>query len=87
MKQISSSKDLAIYGAPPAFDQPLHVGRPNISSQETFLKLAGEMFGRHWLSNDGPLVQEFERRIADYHLRFWPERRVYFPILQHYCCG
>lgn len=51
---------------PPAFDPPLHVGRPNIGQREAFLKLAGEMFDRGWLTNDGPLVRELERRIASY---------------------
>lgn len=67
MKQIRTAQDLAINGAPPAFTEPLHVGRPNIGSREAFLKYAEEIFDRRWLSNNGPLVQEFERRIADYH--------------------
>lgn len=64
MKHINSIKDLAINGAPPAFEQPLHVGRPNVGDRETFLKLTNEMFDRGWLTNNGPLVQELERRIA-----------------------
>lgn len=67
MKPILKSQDLAINGAPPAFDQPLHVGRPNIGSRAAFLKYAEEIFDRRWLSNNGPLVQEFERRVADHH--------------------
>ncbi|MGH8488238.1 MAG: DegT/DnrJ/EryC1/StrS family aminotransferase [Gammaproteobacteria bacterium] len=66
MKQIRSASDLAIHGAPPAFAEPLHVGRPSIGSRETFLRLANEMFDRHWFSNNGPLVQEFEQRIAEH---------------------
>lgn len=62
MKSPSHSR---LGGAIPAFPEPLHVGRPNIGSREAFLKLAGEMFDRCWLSNNGPLVQELERRIAD----------------------
>ena len=65
-KTISSADDLAINGAPPAFAETLHVGRPNIGDRERFMQLAGEMFDRRWLSNSGPLVVEFERRIADY---------------------
>ena len=65
-KTISSAADLAINGAPPAFAETLHVGRPNIGDRERFMQLAGEMFDRRWLSNSGPLVVEFERRIADY---------------------
>jgi dTDP-4-amino-4,6-dideoxygalactose transaminase len=67
MKLIKAVQDLAINGAAPAFDQPLHVGRPNIGDREAFFKYAGEMFDRRWLTNNGPLVQEFERRVADYH--------------------
>jgi len=66
MKQIRSPADLAINGAAPAFAEPLHVGRPNVGNRETFMRLAGEMFDRQWLSNNGPLVQEFERRVASY---------------------
>lgn len=64
MKQIRSRSDLAINGAPPAFAEPLHVGRPNVGSRDTFMRLAGDMFDRGWFTNNGPLVQEFERRIA-----------------------
>ena len=48
------------------FPETIHVGRPNIGDREAFLKLAGEMFDRRWLSNNGPLLQAFERRMADY---------------------
>jgi dTDP-4-amino-4,6-dideoxygalactose transaminase len=44
----------------------LHVGRPNIGNRENFLRLAESMFDRGWLTNNGPLVQELERRIAAY---------------------
>lgn len=66
MKTIKSPSDLAINGASVAFAEPLHVGRPNIGSREQFLKLSGEMFDRRWLSNNGPLLQELERRVAEY---------------------
>lgn len=66
MKQICSRDDLAINGAAPAFVEPLHVGRPNVGSRETFMRLAGEMFDRCWFSNNGPLVQKFEQRVAEH---------------------
>ncbi len=66
MKPIRTLQDLAINGAQPAFAEPLHVGRPNIGSRETFMRYVEEIFDRRWLSNNGPLVQEFEKRIADY---------------------
>lgn len=67
MKDITTAKNLAINGAKPAFREPLHVGRPNIGNREAFLKYAEEIFDRRWLSNNGPLVQEFEQRVARYH--------------------
>jgi dTDP-4-amino-4,6-dideoxygalactose transaminase len=46
--------------------ETIHVGRPNIGDREAFLKLVGEMFDRRWLSNNGPLVQQFEKQVAEY---------------------
>jgi dTDP-4-amino-4,6-dideoxygalactose transaminase len=66
MKTIRARADLAINGAKPAFEQLLHVGRPNIGDRDAFLKYAADIFDRGWLSNDGPLVQEFEARIAQH---------------------
>src|SRR5690348_16496863 len=66
LKTIRSKADLAINGAPPAFDQPLHVGRPNIEGSEEFLLRVRQILDSRWLTNDGPMVQEFERRIAEY---------------------
>ncbi len=65
-KTVNSAADLAINGAVPMFAEPLHVGRPNIGDREHFLRLTAEMFDRRWLSNNGPLVQEFEKRVAGY---------------------
>lgn len=67
MKKIESTRDLAINGAAPAFEEKLHVGRPNIGSRDQFLRLVDEIFDRRWLTNNGPIVQEFEKRVADYH--------------------
>lgn len=67
MKKIRSINDLALNGASPAFEQLLHVGRPNIGSREAFLKYVDEIFDRRWLTNNGPVVQELERRVAEYH--------------------
>jgi len=43
-----------------------HVGRPNIGNREAFLKRVEQILDSKWLSNNGPFVQEFEARIADY---------------------
>ena len=66
MKNIASKNDLALFGAAPAFDAPVHVGRPNIGSQAQFNHLVGDMFERRWLGNNGPLLLEFERRVAEF---------------------
>lgn len=65
MKRIRTRADLAINGAPPAFSEPLHVGRPNLGDRDAFLGRVGEIFDRRWLTNNGPVVQEFEQRIAE----------------------
>lgn len=67
MKLIQKPQDLAINGAAPAFEQPLHVGSPNTGNRDAFLKLVEQIFDRNWLSNNGPVVQEFEQRVADHH--------------------
>lgn len=64
MKIIRSKHDLAINGAPPAFDEPLHVGRPNIGNQKRFLELTSQILDNHWLTNNGPMVRDLESRIA-----------------------
>jgi len=46
--------------------EKLYVGRPNIGNRETLLARINEMLDRRWLSNDGPLVQDFEKRISDF---------------------
>jgi dTDP-4-amino-4,6-dideoxygalactose transaminase len=56
---------LALFTGKPAFDQPLHVGRPNVGDREVFLSRAAGLFDRRWFTNNGPLVQEFERRTSD----------------------
>jgi dTDP-4-amino-4,6-dideoxygalactose transaminase len=66
MKKITRPSDLAINGAPPAFAAPLHVGRPNIGDRASFMQRVGQILDDHWLTNNGPVVQEFERRIAGF---------------------
>ena len=43
----------------------LYVGRPNIGSKVDFLKRVEGILERRWLSNDGPMVREFEARVAE----------------------
>lgn len=65
-KTIRNRTDLAINGAPPAFEKPIHVGQPNIGDREDFLRRIGQILDNRWLTNNGPMVQEFEQRIANY---------------------
>lgn len=64
-KKIRSAADLALNGAKPSFDQPVHVGRPNIGDRLAFAKYVDEIFDRRWLSNNGPLVDQLEMKIAE----------------------
>jgi len=57
--------DLAIFGGTPTFQETLHVGRPNFGEREQLFKRLNDMLDRRWLSNNGPYVQEFEKRVAD----------------------
>lgn len=57
--------DLAIFGGVPAFEEPLHVGRPNFGDRSRLFERINDMLDRKWLSNNGPYVQEFEQRVAD----------------------
>ena len=43
----------------------IHVGRPNIGDVDSLLARLRGVCERRWLSNDGPLVREFEHRVAE----------------------
>jgi dTDP-4-amino-4,6-dideoxygalactose transaminase len=61
----TSVHELAILGGRPAFATKLHVGTPNIGDRQRLLARVNELLDRRWLSNGGPFLQEFERRVAD----------------------
>ncbi|MCX2731039.1 DegT/DnrJ/EryC1/StrS family aminotransferase [Saccharopolyspora sp. NFXS83] len=58
-------RPLAVLGGTPAFAEKLHVGKPNISNPERVLDLVKQAMDSYVLTHSGPLVTEFERRIAD----------------------
>lgn len=58
--------DFALFGGSPAFDEMLHVGRPNIGDRDRLMARLNDMLDRRWLTNNGPFVQELEQKIADY---------------------
>lgn len=61
-----AARDLAIFGNPPAFTEKVHVGRPNVGNREHLLNRINDMLDRNWFTNNGPYVQEFEKRIAEF---------------------
>src|SRR5256885_11802521 len=64
--QKTNLTDLALLGGSPAFAEKLHVGRPNIGDRDRLLARFNDMLDRRWLTNDGPFVQEFERKICEF---------------------
>jgi len=63
---VRAVSNLAIFGCVPTFSEQLHVGRPNLGSRESMLRRVNEIFDRRWFTNNGPLVQDFEKRIAEF---------------------
>src|SRR5271166_3052837 len=59
-------QDLAIFGKPAAFAEKVHVGRPNVGNRDRLLERINSMLDRNWLTNNGPYVQEFEKRLAEF---------------------
>lgn len=51
---------LVAFGGAPSSDRALYVGRPNIPDRAAVLARVGDALDRRWLSNDGPMVREFE---------------------------
>src|SRR5688572_29959596 len=60
----ASVTDLAIFCGKPAFEEKLHVGRPNIEDADLLLQRIKEILTGKWLTNSGPYVQQFEQRVA-----------------------
>jgi dTDP-4-amino-4,6-dideoxygalactose transaminase len=57
-------KSLALFGGVPRFPKPLFVGCPNRPPRAKLFARWRAMLERNWLTNDGPLVKEFEDRIC-----------------------
>jgi len=66
MKTKQQVTDLAIFGGESLFDETLHVGRPNIGDRKKLIERIEHILDRRWLTNNGPMVREFERRLADF---------------------
>ena len=61
---IKSFRDISLLDGKPTFDEPLHVGRPNIGNRRRLMERINDILDRKWLTNNGPFVQEFEREAA-----------------------
>jgi len=59
-------KKPAILGGGPAFKKPLHVGRPNLPDRKVFDKYVDRIFNTRWLTNNGPLVREFQEKLEEF---------------------
>jgi dTDP-4-amino-4,6-dideoxygalactose transaminase len=59
-------QELAIFGNAPAFAEKMHVGRPNTGNRERLLARINVMLDRSWFTNNGPYVQEFEAKLAEF---------------------
>jgi dTDP-4-amino-4,6-dideoxygalactose transaminase len=64
--QSRQSDGIAVLGAVPAFDDPIAVGYPNLGSRSKFNRHVAEILRTKRYTNNGPLVQEFEMRVADF---------------------
>jgi len=62
---LTPPDQLAIFGGPPAFTEPLYVGRPNIPNRESLRQRIDDLLDRRWMTNAGPFVKELERKIAE----------------------
>ena len=65
-KDVEYQNDLTVLGAKPVFEEALYVGRPNIGDRSEFFHRLEGIFDRRWLTNDGPLLKDFEAKVASY---------------------
>jgi dTDP-4-amino-4,6-dideoxygalactose transaminase len=69
MTSIAAHKEslgeLAVFTGHPAFLSPLHVGTPQRVDVDGFVGRVRNILDSRWFTNDGPYVQEFERRVAE----------------------
>lgn len=59
-------QDLAVAGGKPAFENKLHVGRPNLGDRAALMQRLNDVLDRRWLTNSGEYLREFERRVASF---------------------
>lgn len=57
---------LALFGAPPAFERKLHVGQPNVGDRAYFMQRVERILDTRWFTNHGECVRELEAELAAY---------------------
>lgn len=67
MKNKSTVDDLAIFGGKPLFESSRPIGQLARPNPTRFFELARGCFERRRLSNNGPVVQELEQRLSEFH--------------------
>ena len=65
MQKKEQPHHLALFGGTPAFQEVLHVGRPNIGNRDRLLGRVNDMLDRRWLSNNGPFLLELEQKLRE----------------------
>lgn len=65
MQKKEQPHHLALLGGIPAFQEILHVGRPNIGNRDRLLARVNDMLDRRWLSNNGPFLLELEQKLCE----------------------
>ncbi|HKR14427.1 MAG TPA: aminotransferase class I/II-fold pyridoxal phosphate-dependent enzyme [Pyrinomonadaceae bacterium] len=65
MSEKRTVNDLAILGGPKTFAEVRHVGAPNVGDRARLFARIDDLLDRRWLTNDGPLVQDFEKQISE----------------------
>jgi dTDP-4-amino-4,6-dideoxygalactose transaminase len=58
--------DIAVFGAAPAFPEPLHVGQLYLPEWKKTEEMFRGIFRRRYFTNHGPLVKELDRRFAEH---------------------
>lgn len=57
--------DLALFGGPLEFSEPLHVGLPNIGDRRGLMRRLNRILDIRRLTNRGPNVEELERKLCE----------------------
>ena len=66
-KQKANVADLAIFGGPATFDPPKSIGSLADPDPDKILRYSKIFYDHHWYTNNGPVNQMLEARLAEWH--------------------